>query len=230
VLSINVVSFDIWNTLLDLNKFYSLIAVKLAGITGRSVELIWKNIVEAYKQALEARLEGVFKKPIYDSAVFFAEKLGVSIEDLFKAVVKAIEDPGIAELAYSDAEPALRELKKRGYKIALLGNVMFWPGMITRIILYKCGLLDYVDYSLFGDEVGVQKPSREVFTELARIADVKLSEILHVGDSLVNDMAGALLAGAAAVLVKRDFDKPVVRLGERAWVVKSLLNLLEILS
>jgi len=225
-----VVSFDIWNTLLDLNKFYELVSVKLADLTGRSMSDVRIAIVEAYKQALDARLSGVFKRPVYDSALFFAERIGVSVEDLFKAVVKAVEDGASANLSYEDSQPALRELKRRGFLVALLGNVMFWPGMVTRILLNKCGLLDYVDISLFGDEVGVQKPDREVFVELASKAGVKLEEIVHVGDSLVNDFAGALLAGVGAILVKRGFEKPVVKLGERAFVVNSLLSILDVLE
>ena len=189
-----------------------------------------KRVREVYREALKARLKGLFKRPVYDSALFFAEKLGVDVEDLFKAVILAVDDPSIGGIAYDDALEALTKLKEHGYTIALLGNVMFWPGMITRLILHKNNLLKYVDTTLFGDELGVQKPDKRVFEELATKTSSRLEEIVHVGDSLVNDFAGALLAGVHAVLVKRSEKIPPVKIGEKAYVISDLRDLLKILE
>ncbi|MET1159348.1 MAG: HAD family hydrolase [Thermoprotei archaeon] len=228
--SVKLVSFDIWNTLLDLHKFYNILARMLSKITGKSYSEIGGKIINAYREALDARLRGVFKRPVYDSALFFSEKLGISVDVLFRATVLAVLDTEIAQIAFPDASETLRELRGRGYRIAFLGNVMFWPGMVTRLMLEKNGLLEYADITLFGDEIGVQKPDKRVFEYLAELCDCGINEILHVGDSLVNDFAGALLAGASAALIKRDLGTDIVKLSDKAYIINSLKTLLELLA
>ncbi|ABN69193.1 HAD-superfamily hydrolase, subfamily IA, variant 1 [Staphylothermus marinus F1] len=227
---IKIVSFDIWKTLLDTSKFYQLISEKLSSLTGKPLENVYKELMNTYYEAIEARLKGLFKKPIYDSAKFFAEKMGISIDDLFKATVQAILDERIKNISFPDSEKALIELKRRNLKIAFLGNVLFWPGMATRIILEQNNLLKYADITLFGDEIGVQKPDKEVFEILADQANCKINEILHVGDSLINDFAGALIAGARATLLKRGMESEIIVLNNKAYIVNSLVKVPQIVD
>lgn len=223
-----VLTFDIWNTLLDLKSFYRILSEKISQAESKDEEEVFKKINEAYKKALKMRLEGNFRRIIIDSAEVFSSEIGITSESLFRAVSGAIEDPRISSLAYSDALPALSSLKKMNMRLVLLGNVMFWPGMVTRIILMKNGILDYFDFSIFSDEVGVSKPSKEMFDMVSKKFNCNNSEIIHVGDSLENDFAGALLAGAKAVLIKRDIQTPILVLGKNAYVINSLTHLREV--
>ena len=227
---LKVVSLDIWRTLLDLDAFYCLIAEKLSELASKDYESIRDKMFEAYREALKARLKGEFKRPVYDSARFFSSILGVNVEELFRATVMAVLDDRAQELKFPDVDPAIKELKKmKSLKIALLGNVLFWPGMITRVILEKNGILQYVDVTLFGDELGVQKPSREIFETLANLTDSNINEIIHVGDSLTSDFSGALLSGARAALIKRDLKEEVLSLSEKAYVIKDLRALINLI-
>ena len=219
---IKVVSFDIWNTLMDIGKFYSLISVKLSSFVKKNYEEIYREIMTVYRDALKKRLSGDFRRIIIDSANFFAERLGISEEILFRALVVALGDEGIRGLIYDDVIDTLESIKKRGLKIACLGNVMFWPGMVTRYIMHLNGILDYFDATIFSDEVGYMKPSKEIFEYLSRRLDVDLSEVIHVGDSLEHDLVGSALSGVASVLVKRDLDTNMIRLSRSAYVIKSL--------
>jgi len=225
---IKLVSFDIWRTILDLSKFYNIVSNNIAAITKRDYNEVREIIDKAYKLALMARLKGKFKRPVYDSAIFFAEALNIDVDTLFKAVAESIYDEGISNLVYSDVVPTLKRLRERGLKIALLGNVMFWPGMITRAILYRNGILKYVDVTLFGDEIGMQKPDKQVFCMLSDLASCNLNDIVHVGDSLMNDFAGALLAGVKAVLIKRDLNIGMIKLSDNAYIINSLEKILNI--
>lgn len=226
---VEAVSFDIWGTLLDLNRYYAVVARKLSAISGRPVEELYRLTLEAYREALRARLEGSFRRIVVDSAEFFSTRLGVQVEDLFTAVVASIEDPEVAELAYPDAAEALEAVRSSGYRVAALGNVMFWPGMVTRYMLHRCGLLRYFHLTVFSDEVGLHKPSREVFEYVAQKLGVELSSLVHVGDSVENDLAGAVVAGAKAVLVSREAPIAKLRLGRGAYLVSSLRHLPEVL-
>ena len=156
--------------------------------------------------------------------------LGVQVEDLFTAVVASVEDPEVGDLAYPDAAEALEVVRSSGYRVAALGNVMFWPGMLTRYVLYRCGLLRYFHLTVFSDEVGLSKPSREIFDYVAQRLGVGLGALVHVGDSVENDLAGAVVAGAKAVLVNREAPVPKLRLGRGAYLVNSLRHLPEVLK
>jgi len=227
---LHVVTFDIWGTLLDLSKFYLIVSEKISAITGRTSEELYKTLLKAYGEALKVRLLGGFNRIVVDSAEFFSSRLGISPEVLFRSVVMALDDPEISRLAYPDALEALSSTKTLGYVVAALGNVMFWPGMVTRYILHRNSLLSFFDITVFSDEVGLQKPSREIFEYVARKAGADLDKLAHVGDSLENDLAGALTAGAKAVLVSRSSSIDIVRLGRNAYLVKDLRKLPEVLK
>ena len=222
---IKVISFDIWRTILRIEPFYLLINERLKEITKKEPK---EDILKVYKEALKARLKGEFKRPVYDSALFFSKKLGVSVDELLKATAKAILDDRIEELKYDDAGLALKELHGR-VRIAFLGNVLFWPGMVTRIILERNGLLKYANITIFGDEVGIQKPDKRIFELLAEITGSRVDEIIHVGDSLTNDFSGALLAGIKAVLIKRDIKEDLITLNSKAYIVRDLRSVAKLI-
>lgn len=226
---VRVVTFDIWGTLLDLPKFYLIVSRNVSTITGKPGDEIYRAMLRAYREALKVRLHGGFNRIVVDSAEFFSSKLGVSSEVLFQGVVAALDDTEISELSFLDAREALTSTRASGYVVAALGNVMFWPGMVTRYILHRNGLLRFFDITVFSDEVGLQKPSREIFEYVTRKVGTDLDSLVHVGDSPENDLAGALTAGARAVLVNRSSPLRVVQLGRNAYLVNDLRNLPEVL-
>lgn len=225
-----VISFDVWNTLLDLNAFYDILAEHLASACKRDYNSIRSGINELYRSAVTSRLRNAFRRPVYDSAVYFSKGLDVEIEAIFRAVARAVSDSRVESLAYRDAPEALRELKSRGYTLAVVGNTLFWPGAITRLLLHLNGLLDYIDVSLFSDEVLARKPHPEIFEELAARTSSRLNEIVHVGDSVIDDFLGAYVAGMRVVLVRRDMGEEIVRVNDRLSIVRGLDYLLKALE
>jgi len=230
ILSIKVVSFDVWNTLLDIDKFYRIIAVKISVLTKRNFEEIYSLMREAYKEALRERLEGRFKRIIIDSADYFAKKIGVEKDLLFKSLVKALSDEDIKDLLYDDVVETLERLREKELKLAIIGNVMFWPGMVNRYILYKNNVLDYFDVTIFSDEINVIKPDKEIFEYIASSLNVRLNEMAHVGDSVEHDLAGAVLNGVLGILIRRDVETPILRLGSKAYLINDLRRLIDLFN
>ena len=58
------------------------------------------------------------------------------------------------------------------------------------------GLTDYFAFVVFSQDVQIEKPDRRIFEITAERAGCELAQLLHVGDSLENDVAGARNAGA----------------------------------
>ena len=96
---------------------------------------------------------------------------------------------------YPDVEPAFDQLAPH-YKLGLLSNGNSYPE--------RCGLEGRFAFVVFSQDVQVRKPDRMIFEITARKAGCPLAELLHVGDSLENDVIGAREAGAKAVWLNRE--------------------------
>jgi FMN phosphatase YigB (HAD superfamily) len=69
-----------------------------------------------------------------------------------------------------------------------------------RQLLARHGFLEYLEVLVFSDEVGVAKPQRPMFDAAAKRLHVATSDLLHIGDLEVTDIAGAKGVGAQAAL------------------------------
>lgn len=96
---------------------------------------------------------------------------------------------------YPDVIPALDRLAPH-FKLGLLSNGNSYPE--------RCGLEGRFAFVVFSQEVQVRKPDRRIFEITAKKADCPLDKLLHVGDSLENDVAGANGAGAHSVWLNRE--------------------------
>ena len=96
---------------------------------------------------------------------------------------------------YPDVVPALDALAPH-LKLGLLSNGNSYPD--------RCGLEGRFAFVVFSQDVRVRKPDRRIFETAAREAGCPLDELLHVGDSLENDVAGANAAGAHTVWLNRE--------------------------
>jgi putative hydrolase of the HAD superfamily len=102
--------------------------------------------------------------------------------------------------AYPDAGPALMELRSRGLAIVVVSN---WDHSLHER-LTETGLAPLVDAAVASAELGHAKPDRAIFEHALELAGVEAGAALHAGDSLREDVEGALAAGLRAVLLARD--------------------------
>lgn len=96
---------------------------------------------------------------------------------------------------YPDVKPAFDQLTPH-YRLGLLSNGNSYPE--------RCGLEGRFAFVVFSQDVQVRKPHRRIFEIAAREAGCPLDELLHVGDSLENDVMGAYDAGAKTVWLNRE--------------------------
>jgi HAD superfamily hydrolase (TIGR01509 family) len=75
----------------------------------------------------------------------------------------------------------LKSLKENGYKIYVASNSIRES---LKLMLYKTGLIEYVDYYLSNDDVTHPKPHPEIYLKCMIHAGAKPSETLIVEDSL----------------------------------------------
>lgn len=96
---------------------------------------------------------------------------------------------------YPDVLPALDALR-RSYALGILSNGNGYPEHL--------GLSERLSFAVFSEEYGHEKPDERIFREVRRQMGCLPDELMHVGDSLQCDVAGAHEAGALAVWLNRD--------------------------
>ena len=96
---------------------------------------------------------------------------------------------------YPDVLPTLQILNQF-YKLGLCSNGNSYPE--------RCGLSGTFAFTVFAQDVGVEKPDKHIFQQAHWQAGCKPEEMMHIGDSLTNDIYGAQQAGAIAVWLNRD--------------------------
>lgn len=140
-----------------------------------------------------------------------------------------------------DAGRVLRELHRRGYAQAIVSNAQFFTPVILQqqlgLGLAEIGISH--DRRIWSFEHGVAKPDRSLFRKAATVlsrSGIPASQILYVGNDMLNDVTGAKGAGMQTVLFAGDArsfrartDDPSVRDIRPDAVILSLQSLLELL-
>ena len=74
--------------------------------------------------------------------------------------------------------------------------------------------------------MGHAKPNRQIFEAALRRHSLKPEEALHVGDSEINDVQGALNAGVKGILVDRNRATP----SQTSSVISNLKEIISLLD
>lgn len=123
---------------------------------------------------------------------------------------------------YPEAEEVLAALKARGKRLGLVSNL--WPFPVPHIFETN-GLGQYFEHLGFSFRVGARKPDAKFYLAVCDMFGVQPSECTMVGDSMTNDVYGALAVGMQAVLINRS-GTPATGLPENAREITSLSELL----
>jgi len=97
---------------------------------------------------------------------------------------------------FDDVRPTLMRLKEQGMKLGIISN---WDERL-RPLLDSLELTQFFDAIVISVEVGFCKPAPEIFREAVRLLDLAPQQILHVGDSEAEDVAGAGRIGMQATI------------------------------
>ena len=116
---------------------------------------------------------------------------------------------------YDDVIPVFEHLYSRNYKLGIITNM----GKNLYGICDQLGISKFLSYIVTSEEVGIGKPSPEIFQAAIKVSDSAINEIMHVGDSYESDIEGALAQDIKAVLINREEDQNAY---EYQFVIKEL--------
>lgn len=117
---------------------------------------------------------------------------------------------------FDDVLPALEVLREK-YVMGLLSNGNSHPE--------RCGLKDMFKFVVFSQDYGVEKPDPAIFQIVFKEARCSAKELLHIGDSIEDDVVGAINAKVNYLwLNRKGFKRPsIVR---KDCMISSLTELL----
>ena len=183
---IEAVLFDWNNTLVQFTWDDDLVVAAHAAALGR-------DDPEFTARWREAVLGDVPKRPYGE----ILRELGVGDADAFIDAEHEVWRPAHAVLG--SAQALLDSLRSRGIKTGIVANSWPDPGRVLRGDVEAFGLTPLLDVIVFSEEVGVSKPSPEIFLHALRTIGVEPEAAMYVGDSLANDVQGAAQVGMTTV-------------------------------
>jgi len=120
-------------------------------------------------------------------------------QSFFPAIYQRFAELGAWRM-YDDVLPALDALASKDIPLAVISN---WDERL-RPLLEQFRLDRYFEIIVVSCEVGFAKPSPVIFEHAAKKLGIAPENIMHVGDSAKEDVAGAKAAGLEALLIDRD--------------------------
>lgn len=121
---------------------------------------------------------------------------------------------------FDDVLSTLKALRAK-YTIGIVSNGTGYP--------HQSGLENIFQFLVFSQDCDIEKPDPRIFQIAMKKAECSSKQLLHVGDSLQDDVMGALKAGIRCVWLNRKQEKNNLNL-KIDYEISSLLKLLEILE
>ncbi len=206
---IRVVIFDCYGTLVDI-------------LTNEGKESIFEHL------ALYLRYYGANTNPAALRSQYQVEKERYldtrgerypefDLAEVFKTILRkeGLNDPSLVESCcklfrlesrerfqlFPDALPALNELKRHNYPLAMLSNAqdIFFHAEIDML-----GLQAYFGHFIVSSYWGFRKPDSRLFSVACALCNVNPSEAVYIGDDMKVDVKGAQSIGMKAVLIDRE--------------------------
>ena len=191
-MKIRAITFDVGGTLIEpwpsVGHVYAEVAARF-GVGGIVPELLMRNFGLAWK----ARTHFDYATESWFAIVLesFGDHATRLPAEFFPAVFNRFADADVWRI-YDDVLPTLETLAARGIKLGLISN---WDARL-RPLLTNLNLSRHFSSFVISCEIGATKPDARLFAQAARQLEVAPGEMLHVGDSLAMDVAGAENFGA----------------------------------
>jgi putative hydrolase of the HAD superfamily len=106
---------------------------------------------------------------------------------------------------FPDVEETLRDARTQGLHLGIISN---WDERL-RPLLNDLGLESHFDSITISCEVGEEKPAAAIFRAALDASGIPAAETVHIGDSLEDDVRGAVATGMRGVLVQRSNFAPM---------------------
>ena len=195
-----IISFDIDGTLVDflsmLHAALDVVGQSLASLGGTALSSqqlqAVRHAVAADPAFAGATLEALRRESFRRAASTVGLNPDAHVDDLLQLFLASREPH---RHLYADVEPTLKTLTKLGIRVVAASN--------GNTPLRESPLAAYFAAWFYAGEMGVAKPDTGFYQETVRRLSATPKDIVHVGDSLVEDYLPARACGMGALLLRR---------------------------
>ena len=181
-------------------------AREAAGISQSLLELA-SLLDEVDAELRPATIDLGLELPTLDRFAALARRLGAPDAAALAAGLTAVHMGALRAAVTTPEHHALVLMTlAAGFPLGVCSN--FSHGETARTVLAESGLLPHLRAVVVSDELGIRKPRPEIFEAVAAALGLAPREILHVGDSLSADIAGAAAVGMRTVWLTRRIREP----------------------
>lgn len=197
---IKAVTFDVGHTLIEPNlpvgEYYAEVAARHGHANLSAVELQRRFLSALPPQGGAVNTYADWARIVDET--FAGLVAPPPSETFFPELFERFAQPSAWRI-FDDVRPALDELARRGLRLGVITN---WDNRL-RPMLAGLNLAARFEVMVVSCELNTAKPAREMFERAASLFKLEPAEILHVGDSLEADVAGARAAGFVATQIAR---------------------------
>lgn len=161
---------------------------KFRAVLREKAAALWGTMFEPTEPGVEP-LVGAFRRTL--DALGKNPDAARAMRDTFIELVLAGTRP------HAGAKEALAQLRAEGVTTGIITNGYSY---FQELKIAHHGFVGLTDFVLVSEAVGAHKPDTRIFQIALERAEAEASEAWHVGDHLVNDIAGAERVGIASVL------------------------------
>ncbi|MGO4380976.1 haloacid dehalogenase type II [Pseudoduganella sp. RAF53_2] len=193
---IKAIAFDLYGTLFDVYSVAKQCEDQFPG-RGAEVSMLWrqKQLEYTWLRSLMNRYEP-FERVTHDALQFTCRHLGLNLD---AGAAEVLEEAYLALPAFREVPETLRELRRRGLRLAILSNGT--PNSIGSVVR-NAGLQDAFDFLLSVEEAGIYKPSSRAYVLAEQAFELPKSSILFVSSNGW-DVTGARAYGFPACWINR---------------------------
>ena len=197
---VKAVTFDAGGTLIEpwpsVGHIYSEIAAR-HGAGDISPELLNDRFIAAWHGRKNFNYTRSEWAAVVDET-FAGFSAGLPSRTFFPELYEHFAQPAAWRI-FDDVRPALTALAAQGVRLGLISN---WDERL-RPLLDRLGLAELFEVMTVSCEAGFAKPDKRIFKITAQRFGLATNHILHIGDSIREDVEGAQNAGFKAVLLSR---------------------------
>jgi len=206
---IRAVIFDCYSTLIDIKTNEQ--RGEIFNYLSLYLQYYGANI---NSEKLESTLELEKRRYLRTRDERYAE---VDLEIVFKNILKkaGLDSPFLAESCcklfrllsrerfqlFSDSIPVLKEMKKNGYRLAVVSDAQKVFCLEEGKML---GLSQFFDRIILSTYFGFRKPDPRLFAVCSTLLDIAPAEAVYIGNDPETDVKGAKQIGMQAILLDRD--------------------------
>ena len=119
--------------------------------------------------------------------------------DLLKEYRIALKNIVKTNKRNKEVRNTLKELIKRGKKLGVFSDDRR-VDLLNNLSLM--GILEHFSYVFSSEEIGIEKPNKEVFKHIKNFFDIPEKQIVYIGDNPIRDIEAAKKFGFKAILYK----------------------------